>query len=86
MSNSIAKTSCLSTRSFKLLKDSMLQAEGLPLAEVLDDNDWQKVFDKHEIDFGHDEDTVYTRMALSYAKLPFSISRFASFLGFIRRS
>jgi len=60
MSNSIAKTSCLSTRSFKLLKDSMLQAEGLPLAEVLDDNDWQKVFDKHEIDFGHDEDTVYT--------------------------
>ena len=60
MSNSIAKTSCLGTRNFKLLKDSMLQSEDLPLAEVLDDNDWQKVFDKHEIDFGHDEDTIYT--------------------------
>ena len=60
MSNSIAKTSCLSTRSFRLLKDSMLQSDDLPLAEVLDDNDWQKVFDKHEIDFGHDEETIYT--------------------------
>lgn len=38
----------------------MLQSDELPLAEVLDSNQWQEIFDTHKIDFGSDEDAVYT--------------------------
>jgi hypothetical protein len=38
----------------------MLQSDELPLAEVLDADQWQAVFDKHEVDFGNDEDAIYT--------------------------
>ena len=60
MSNPIAKTSVRDTGNFQLIKDSMLQSGELPLAEVLDENKWQQAFDKHEIDFGNDEDAIYT--------------------------
>jgi len=38
----------------------MLQSDDLPLAEVVDANQWQEIFDEHEINFGADEDAVYT--------------------------
>jgi hypothetical protein len=38
----------------------MLQSDELPLAEVIDENQWQSIFESHEIDFGSDEDAVYT--------------------------
>jgi len=60
MFNPIAKASGRSTSSFQIIKDSMLQSDELPLAETLDENNWQQVFDKHEIDFGGDEDATYT--------------------------
>ncbi|MDB4614164.1 hypothetical protein OAH18_00600 [bacterium] len=41
----------------------MLQSEDLPLAEVLDDNQWQDIFETHQIDFGNDADVVYTPTA-----------------------
>ena len=60
MSGSISNSAHPSIRNFDLIKDSMLQSEDLPLAEVLDDNQWQEIFDAHEIDFGSDEDAVHT--------------------------
>jgi len=50
----------LVSRNFDLIKDSLLQSEALPLAEVIDSHSWQAVFDKHEIDFGNDEEAIYT--------------------------
>ena len=38
----------------------MLQSDELPLAEVLDADQWQAVFCGHEVDFGSDEDAIYT--------------------------
>ena len=60
MSNPVAESALGGSGGFQLIKDSMLQSDELPLAEVLDENDWQQVFDKHEIDFGNDEDAIYT--------------------------
>ena len=60
MSAPVTKSDQPSSRSFDLIKDSMLQSEELPLVEVFNAAHWQAVFDKHEIDFGADEDAVYT--------------------------
>ena len=46
--------------SFQVIKDAMLQSDELPLAEVIDDEQWQAVFDHHGIDFGNDDTAVYT--------------------------
>ena len=46
--------------SFSLFKRSMLQEASLPLADVIDDQRWQQVFDEHKINFGSDQDDVYT--------------------------
>ena len=45
----------------------MLQSEELPLAEVLTADQWQTVFDKHEVDFGNDEDVIYTPVITLWA-------------------
>jgi len=60
MSVRIANPSELNSGSFELVRNSMLQSDELPLAEAVDANQWQAVFDEHEIDFGSDEDAVYT--------------------------
>jgi hypothetical protein len=60
MSASISNSRLPSSRNFELIKDSMLQSDQLPLAEVLDCNRWQEIFDAHEINFGNDEDAIYT--------------------------
>ncbi len=60
MASSLSNSHLLSSRNFDLIKDSMLQSDELPLVEVLDGNQWQESFVAHEIDFGNDEDAIYT--------------------------
>jgi hypothetical protein len=60
MAVSVSNSPLLCSRSFALIKDSMLQSTELPFAEVLDCNHWQEIFDAHQIDFGNDEDAIYT--------------------------
>ena len=60
MSSSISKSGRFDSRNFDLIKDSMLQSDELSLSEVIDCDQWQEIFDAHEIDFGNDEDSVYT--------------------------
>lgn len=60
MAATISNSRLLSSRSFALIKDSMLQSNELPLADVLDDNQWQEIFDAHEIEFGKEEGSIYT--------------------------
>jgi hypothetical protein len=60
MSSSISNSVSLRSLNFDLIKDSMLQSHELPLAEVIDSDQWQAVFDEHEIDFGSDEEAIYT--------------------------
>ena len=60
MSRSVSNSQLPRSRNFDLIKDSMLQSGELPLAEVLDGDQWQGIFDVHEIDFGNDEDAIYT--------------------------
>lgn len=38
----------------------MLQSDELPLAEVLDNDQWQEIFGTHKIDFGSGKDAVCT--------------------------
>ena len=38
----------------------MLQSDELPLAEVIDGDQWQAVFDQHQIEFGNEPDAIYT--------------------------
>jgi hypothetical protein len=58
--SSFTKTSHFDASSFQVIKDAMLQSDALPLSEVIDDDQWQAAFDRHGIDFGRDEDSVYT--------------------------
>ncbi len=57
---SSTKTSRFNASSFQIIKDAMLQSDALPLSEVIDDDQWQAAFDRHDIDFGRDEDSIYT--------------------------
>ena len=41
MGASVANSRLPDSRSFNLIKDSMLQSDELPLAEVLDENQWE---------------------------------------------
>ena len=49
MSSSVTNSSSFGSSKFDLIKGSMLQSDDLPLAEVVDANQWQEIFDKHEI-------------------------------------
>ena len=60
MSTEIADFQGPVSRKFDLIKDSLLQRDDLPLADVIDCEHWQTVFDQHGIDFGADDDCVYT--------------------------
>jgi len=55
--------------SFSIFKRSMLQADTLPLTDVIDDQRWQQVFEDHEIDFGSDAEAVYTPAITLWALL-----------------
>ncbi len=67
MDASVSNSGFGSSRSFKLIKDSMLQSDELPLAEVLDVRQWQDIFESHKIDFGNDEEAVYTPVITLWA-------------------
>ncbi|MEM9360739.1 MAG: IS4 family transposase [Pseudomonadota bacterium] len=60
MSTEVADVQLPVSRKFDLIKDSLLQHDDLPLADVIDCDHWQAVFDQHGIDFGADDDSVYT--------------------------
>lgn len=53
-------SSRVNAASFSLFKRSMLQDASLPLSDVINDQRWQQVFNKHDIDFGSDPDVIYT--------------------------
>jgi len=46
--------------SFSVFQRSMVQSEGLPLADVLDDAKFEEAFEEFQVDFGDGEDAVYT--------------------------
>ena len=60
MSERITNSSTFRSSDFELIKQSMLQSDDLPLAEVVDTNQWQAIFDEHEIEFSSEDDAVYT--------------------------
>jgi hypothetical protein len=45
----------------------MLQRDDLPLSEVINDQQWQAVFDRHEVDFGNHPDVVFTPVLTLWA-------------------
>ena len=53
--------------SFSIFSDSMMQNESLPLTEVMGEKCFQEGFDDHGIDFGDDEETVYTPAIVLWA-------------------
>ncbi len=57
---SFTKTSRFNASSFQIIKDSMAQSDKLPLAEVIEEDQWQATFEKHHLDFGQEEEAVYT--------------------------
>lgn len=60
MSTEIADAQLLVSRKFDLIKNSLLQRDDFPLADVIDCDHWQSIFDQYGIDFGADDDCVYT--------------------------
>lgn len=46
--------------SFAVIKRALAQDDALPLAEVVDENFFEKAFEDHAVDFGASEDSVYT--------------------------
>lgn len=64
---SFTKTSLFNTSSFQIIKDSVTQSDGLPLAEVTEEEQWQATFEKHHIDFGQEEEAVYTPVITIWA-------------------
>ena len=69
MSVSLSNPRLPISRNFGLVKDSMLQSDELPLAKVLDEHQWQTIFEAHEINFGNDDAAVYTPAITLWALL-----------------
>ncbi len=46
--------------SFGIFSDSMLQDSSLPLSDTIDSEVFAEAFDLFEIDFGDDDEVVYT--------------------------
>lgn len=46
--------------SFAIFRRSMIQHDELPLTAAIDDKWFQEVFDEHEVNFGAEDDAVYT--------------------------
>ena len=46
--------------SFSIFYRSMMQNDQLPLAEAINDERFAQAFEEHSVDFGSDEDAVYT--------------------------
>ena len=50
----------LNASSFSIFKHSLMQTDDLPMADIVDGNLFEQAFEKHEVDFGNDEDVIYT--------------------------
>ena len=46
--------------SFSIFRRSLLQNDELPLADAIGDVRFQESFDEHQVDFGGDDDAVYS--------------------------
>jgi hypothetical protein len=46
--------------SFSIFRRSLMQKDGLPLADVVDSDLFAQAFKQHDVHFGGDEDAVYT--------------------------
>jgi hypothetical protein len=46
--------------SFSIFKRSMMQDDQLPLVDAIDDERFRQAFEEHEVNFGADDDVVYT--------------------------
>ena len=46
--------------SFSFFRRSMMQNDELPLVDAIDEVRFQEAFDEHQVDFGSDDDAVYT--------------------------
>jgi hypothetical protein len=57
---SFTRSTRFEASSFSVFRRSMMQHDELPLTEVLDDERFENAFQEHEIDFGNDEDAIYT--------------------------
>ena len=53
-------SACFNALSFSVFRRSMMQDDELPLTDAIDDERFESVFEDHEIDFGNDDDAVYT--------------------------
>ena len=53
--------------SFGIFSDSMLQSSSLPLSEAIDSEVFEETFDHFNVDFGNDEDAVYTPVLVLWA-------------------
>ena len=47
-------------QSFQLVRQAFLQADGLPLSDVLSEDDIQHAFEAENVDFAQDEGDIYT--------------------------
>jgi hypothetical protein len=46
--------------SFSIIKDSLLQSDQLPLADVIDEQEFAIAFKAHGVNFGQSDDAIYT--------------------------
>ena len=53
-------SACFHASSFSVFRRSLMQNDELPLTDAITDERFESVFQEHGIDFGDDEDVVYT--------------------------
>lgn len=46
--------------SFSIIKDSLLQSDHFPLADLIDEQEFAITFKDHGVKFGQSEDAIYT--------------------------
>jgi hypothetical protein len=64
--------------SFSLFSDSMLQDESLPLADVMDGGLFKQALKEFDVDFGSDDNAVYTPTLMLWALVSQAFSRQSS--------
>ena len=59
----------ISGQSFQLVRQAFLQADGLPLGDLLSEDDIQRAFNAEHADFARDEGDIYTPAVTLWAFL-----------------
>jgi len=57
---SYTTTAAFQASSFSIFQRSMMQDEELPLVDILSDQRFEEAFEEYQVDFGSDEDAIYT--------------------------